>query len=624
MTPLLPDGGNMLDVLGQLSDEELAETLAAAEELEARLDLYGPQTDDELHEWIKSEMGLDIPRVCVCEGHTSPFKFLADLFFERIDAALAVANRGGSKTFIVAVLHWVNSKFKPGVESCTFGAIEAQSFRAYAHLRGWIYDKDGEKKPEIVSSLMRETLFRNGSKIEVLGSTPEAVNGPHPQKSHADEVELMREDTWRESRNMTVSKRIVIGKDEQTGEDITILIKPQDIATSTRKGPSGRVQQLIDEIELAVQQGFAPPRDLYIWCIKETAAERPDCQRVPDLIRMKRLKELGLDITSKCDCDRVRKGEWDNGKPRLLSDVCGGDFFKSRGWQPPEEIKKQFRENDRNTFEVQQLCAKPEMKWHYVPTWDDNKHCIRNYKPDPRNGPMFTSTDWGGTNPHSVGFYQYLTNEIEVETWQQPADGEVAVKRIREGSIVRFDEIYIAEIGNDKLGDLVIEKENTYKRRWAERGVVWEITDRFADPQGKAARTDWRDKGLITTWHVTREFDEHIKVLNDIFDDDLFYVDGVKSPMFVREIKAWRKDERTGKQLDEFNHAMSEFRYALTNIRKLRRKLGAHGKTPPAARQSPRATRVVSSTRPSPVASRSHNENQFAAWRRSLGTPETS
>ena len=230
MTSNLPESPeDMLSLLGSLSDDELQELLAAQQELEQRLGEVGPQNDDELHEWMKFELGVDIPRVAVCEGHVAPFQFLADLYFERVEAALGVANRGGAKTFLVACLHWLNSRFKPGCESCTFGAIEAQSFRAYAHLKHWIYDDNGDKKDEVVSSLMKETLFRNGSSIYVLGSTPDAVNGPHPQKAHADEVELMRDDTFRESRNMTVSKRLKDGR---------ILI-PQDILTSTRKGPSG-------------------------------------------------------------------------------------------------------------------------------------------------------------------------------------------------------------------------------------------------------------------------------------------------------------------------------------------------------------------------------------------------
>ena len=83
---------------------------------------------------------------------------------------------------------------------------------------------------------------------------------------------------------------------------------------------------------------------------------------------------------------------------------------------------------------------------------------------------------------------------------------------------------------------------------------------------------DWKATGLRTVWHTTREFDEHIKAIRAMFDDDLFRCVGEKCPKFVWEIKQWRIDERTGKQLDEHNHAMSNFRYAVANIKKIRRK----------------------------------------------------
>ena len=47
---------------------------------------------------------------------------------------------------------------------------------------------------------MRETVWKNASRVEVLPGTPQAVNGPHPQKAHADEIEQMDDSTWRESR----------------------------------------------------------------------------------------------------------------------------------------------------------------------------------------------------------------------------------------------------------------------------------------------------------------------------------------------------------------------------------------------------------------------------------------
>lgn len=600
--PDTPEG--MLALLGEMSDDDLREMLKAQEQLEVRLRELGPQNDDELHEWLKHELGIDIPRTSVCEGHSAPFTFLADLYFERTEAALGVANRGGAKTFLVAVLHWLNSRFKPGCESTTFGATEAQSLRAYAHLKHWIYDEEKTRKsgksvlkPEITTSLMRETVFANGSRVEVLPGTPQAVNGPHPQKAHADEIELMDDATWRESRNMTVSGRTKDGR--------TII--PQDIATSTRKGPSGRVQKLIDEITQSVTEGYKPPRQLYVWCIKETAAQVPNCQEA----------NPNLGDEHKCGCHRIRKGEWEDGSPRLLNQICGGDFFRSRGWQPYGDVVKQFTENDRETFEVQQLCLKPEMRHHYVPTWRDEKHLIRNFVPDPENGPIFMAVDWGGTNPHAVNWYQLLRVELEVATWFQPVEGKIQTKRISEGSLVCFDEIYIAEIGNDKLAELVKQREERYRQKFP----YWRVYERFADPQGKAARMDWKAKGLRTSWHTTREFEEHIKLVRDIFEDELMYVAGDQCPMWAREVKEWRADPKTGNQIDEFNHCMSNFRYVLANIKKVRMKaLGALSLLP-SAKSIPRATRT-SAGGGGPLGYRG-KEDEFSSWRKSLGGPVT-
>src|SRR5262245_45099651 len=95
----------MEKLLSNMTEHALRELDQSKRTLTAQIRVRGPQDDDELHDWILREMKLDIPRVSVCPDHDAPFQFLADLYFDRVDAALGVANRGGAKTFLVALLH---------------------------------------------------------------------------------------------------------------------------------------------------------------------------------------------------------------------------------------------------------------------------------------------------------------------------------------------------------------------------------------------------------------------------------------------------------------------------------------------------------------------------------------
>lgn len=200
-TVSLPKGFSLAELataVETLSKDELLSLGLQMSALERSLGDRPPQTDDELHAWIKRELGIDIPRVAVCHDHCAPFDFFADAYFERSQNILVMANRGGSKTFLVALLHFLNSRFKPGCESASVGAIEMQARRAYAHLQKLIAIRP-EYEAEVDNSIMSETRWKNGARVEVLGGTIAAVNGPHPQKVHFDEVELADPEVFYES-----------------------------------------------------------------------------------------------------------------------------------------------------------------------------------------------------------------------------------------------------------------------------------------------------------------------------------------------------------------------------------------------------------------------------------------
>lgn len=536
----------------------------------------GPQTDDELHAWIRVNIGVDIPRVSVCPDHQAPFQFLADLYFERVASALGLANRGGSKTFVVAILHFLNCTFKPGCEALSFGATEAQGNRCYGNIEDWCYVRDSEtgRKTEAVKNFIdgkpmkSETNWRTGSKVEVVAGTPTAVSGPHPAKSHADEVDQMDRATWDQSRGMAVTNRAT-GPLPQFMKLLGYeAIPPQDIVTSTRNSRHGLMQELIDEIYEDEHEGNIAQFKLYIWCIWETIAEVPHCRGADPVARAKRLKELGRDPKELCDCNRVVKGrnvDHDgNVTKRTLEQSCAGKAFRGRGWKPYIDLVTTFKRNTKGTWILQHECREGKDENNYIEDWDLTYYGIRNYKPNPSFGPIYQGIDWGGTNPHCALWFQYLN--VDVPAWDFNYEPIFLSSHV----YILFKELYVASIDTAKFADRVIAIEDEYRHEYGNR---WKVKKRFMDPQGKSDRLHFARRGMPGSWPVvTRKKEGMIVNVQNIVEDDRFAVDVDEAPMFCEEIDSWQKDPKTGKEIDEFNHAMASWRYGISNAEVLEEK----------------------------------------------------
>lgn len=106
--------------------------------LQLILDTYAKETSEDkrdakdlLHAYIKERLGLNVPRIAVCDNHQAPFDLLCDIWFEEVENALVMANRGGSKTTISALLLHLNSNGKDGCESANSGAILDQARKCF-------------------------------------------------------------------------------------------------------------------------------------------------------------------------------------------------------------------------------------------------------------------------------------------------------------------------------------------------------------------------------------------------------------------------------------------------------------------------------------------------------------
>lgn len=581
----------LIKLLGQMPRKRLIEITQSAQKMQKRLALTGPRTPDELHAWVLTNLGVNIPRTAVCEGHCAPFDFFCDAYFEKTHNALVMANRGGSKTFIVALLHLLNSKFKPGTDSLTVGAVENQARRCYMHLDKLVKKLGPDEERQIAKSTQTDTLWKTGSRVEILPGTINAVNGPHPQKLHLDEVELFDPEVYQEAMNMPQSRMI---------EGTDTMIKAQVIKTSTRKRGNGLMQEQINEIEEALLNGFKPPTDLYTWCIMETAKGVPNCACL----------NPSLPEEQQCPCAGVPKGHWDNGSVRTLKDVCGGRLGKSTGWIPINDVINTFQSVSRPVWEAQQECKRPSNEGLVVPQFSRDRHTIRNWDAVPDYGPIFMSVDFGGTNAHAVNWYQVLRYDVK---WHNAHGAEFTIP---EGSLICFDGIYRSEIGNLQLAKMIVNRELA----WRQRHRSWRVRVRFYDPQAKAAKLDFarHSPPLRLVFYATREVKEHVKNIVELVDDDKFFVDAERCPDFIDEIESWHyPKQRPGmlddpeKPVDDFDHCMSNFRYCVANLRAIARYNDGKRRT------TPSAAGTHTTRRPSagPKSSRGRQQNGVSQFR---------
>lgn len=517
----------MKKALSNLSKSELIDLARTVQNLEKITTDRGPQDDDELWVWLKDNLGLIMPRNAVQEGHCTPFQLICDLYFGRVNAAFALGSRGSSKTFGVAIVHLLNSLYKKDYEGLSAGAIMAQSNVAYAHFQKFI-----KNFPDaVISSSITKTTFVTGSEVSIVPGTVSALNGPHVQFVHLDEIELFDPQARQEAINIPVPKKLEDGTYYPT----------QVVFTSTRKRPGGPVQKILDQIDKEIASGEDPPYKLYKWNCYDVAENQPSC----------RVANPDLPEDQKCNCNKVVSGKWDDGTTRTFEDACGGKLAKSEGWIKLDALHNIFKTSDKDTWEAQQECKKPSREGLIYANLDKEKHGIRNYQPKPEYGNIYQGLDPGGSNPHAVVWIQVLNVSIEVERF----DGKKII--LPEGARVVFKEIYKAEISNSELADEIAFIEDSYRQIWPN----WHVTDRFADPAAKAARLEFKKHPakLVTHFKATREVSEHIKIVKNLIDNDFLYVDIVNCPMWLEEHEVWRWQEKKGDELDKSDKPVKDF-----------------------------------------------------------------
>ena len=313
-----------------------------------------PASRQDLRNYVKVFLGIDVPDKAICPEHNSPVDYLWHTFsadFPGLRAtgreqratknadAIIWANRAGGKTELAAVATLLDCIFKPNCQIRILGGSGEQSSRMYEYLTGFL--RHGFEQFLSGPVLKGKCRFANNSTVEVLTQSPTSVRGQHIQKLRCDEIELFQESVFAAAKFTTQSTANLVAAME--------LI-------STMHRPYGLMQRVVSS---APQ--FGTP--IFKWCMFEV------------------IEKCTGRTCSQCP---------------LWSD-CGGKARQANGYLKIDDCITQMSRASRAGFEAEMLCKRPSLENAVFAEFDPDVH-VKPVDYDP-NLPLYRTLDFGFVNP---------------------------------------------------------------------------------------------------------------------------------------------------------------------------------------------------------------------------------
>lgn len=318
-----------------------------AEKVFSALRKVRPVTKNDLRNYVKVFLGIDVPDQNVCDGHSSPMDYLwhsysSDFSFgpAGVNSDCVVwANRGGSKTVLGAVATLLDCIFKPGCQVRILGGSIEQSSRMYDYLTDFVCRGFG---PAANKNILKDKCsFKNGSSAQMLTQSSRSVRGIHVHKLRCDEIELFDEMVFEAAKFTTRSTNGIIAGME---------------VISTMHRPYGLMQNIVKES----RENKTP---VFKWCMWE--------------------------VIEKCryrNCSRCALDNYCQGKARLAN-----------GYMKIDDCITQMRRSSRTGFESEMLCEKPNLDNIVFSEFSPDVH-VAQIEYD-SNLPLYRAIDFGFVNP---------------------------------------------------------------------------------------------------------------------------------------------------------------------------------------------------------------------------------
>ncbi len=213
--------------------------------------MKAPKTKEHLAVFIATAFNIRLPAPAVCLEHQAILDALWNVYAELDYVSIWYAMRGSGKTFVLSMLGWLETVFKPGCLTTILGGSLEQSTKAVMYMDNlWAEPCLEELKNKVLKD--RQVTGRGfktnyGSKITALAASSRSVRGPHPQKLRLDEVDEMAEPIYNASLGQPKSSNGILDH---------ILI------SSTLHHPFGLMSKILDEADEKGAQ-------VYKWCVNE-------------------------------------------------------------------------------------------------------------------------------------------------------------------------------------------------------------------------------------------------------------------------------------------------------------------------------------------------------------------
>lgn len=239
------------------------------------------QTRQELKNWIKYHLNLELPDVTVSRySDTNPLDVVWEVYRicvlkmnpDNIQELLFVAGRGSGKTLGMAIAELM-ILLHDSRDVVHVGAIQNQAERCYAYQKGFLYNRKLKPivmPPEIPEEArilekanMSKSTFNLGYDkvtLEVIPCTLKACNGPHVPLVVVDEIDTVS------GEGLKAFKEISGMLDSRSGK------KALRVGISTRKSRYGLMNQKLEEMEANPDKTRAARR----WTAFEFTERCPD------------------------------------------------------------------------------------------------------------------------------------------------------------------------------------------------------------------------------------------------------------------------------------------------------------------------------------------------------------